>query len=159
MRNKKRKFNPLLGACSSTKINPKHLYRSSHILFIPFTWHFSILWKMWEENKLFSGNLLSRIFQLAFWSVMKHAIKKWGYVRLLICTALSTLQWNPQRNVWKRDCYVKNDNRLLLIHLMIASHISGIPEAEDVLSIKRRNRTKMPCHKCEVDAKTSLVFL
>lgn len=39
-----------------------------------------------------------------------------------------------------------NDNRFLLFQSMIASHIPDIPEAEDLLIIKRGNQTTMPCH-------------
>lgn len=33
---------------------------------------------------------------------------------------------------------------------MIASYVAGIPECEDVLSVKRGTRSSVPCHCCMI---------
>lgn len=45
------------------------------------------------------------------------------------------------------------DKRCLLLHMMVASDVAGIPESEELLSVKRDSKAAMPCHMCEIKEK------
>lgn len=60
-----------------------------------------------------------------------------------VLVPLAECALNGHHCIWKYE-------RTLSLHLIIASYVAGIPEAEDLLSVKRENRTAMPCQVCEI---------
>ena len=43
---------------------------------------------------------------------------------------------------------VTEDKKKIRFHLVLASYVADIPESEDLVGVKRRVRTKKPCHRC-----------
>lgn len=84
--------------------------------------------------------------------------KKWKEVcSWQICNTASIMYCSLLRNVLSGLLCKTSDNGYFLLHLVIVSYVTDIPESEDLLSVKRNNHTAMPCYMCEVKKREAFI--